>query len=78
MTLPVFAVEIADPVASGKKEVALHRPEWLLPTGHGGFAMGCCDGFPGRRYHGLLNAAATPPVDRVATVGEPVVEVEGV
>ena len=78
MTLPVFAVEIADPVASGKKEVALHRPEWLLTTGHGGFAMGCCDGFAGRRYHGLLNAAATPPVDRVATVGEPVVEVEGV
>ncbi len=78
MTLPVFAVEIADPVASGKKEVPLHRPEWLLPTGHGGFAMGCCDGFPGRRYHGLLNAAATPPVDRVATVGEPVVEVDGI
>lgn len=78
MTLPVFAVEIADPVASGKKEVPLHRPEWLLPTGHGGFAMGCCDGFPGRRYHGLLNAAATPPVDRVATVGEPVIKVNGV
>lgn len=78
MNLPLFAVEIADPVASGKKDVALHRPEWLLTTGHGGFAMGCCDGFPGRRYHGLLNAAATPPVDRVATVGEPVVEIDGV
>lgn len=78
MRLPVFAVDIADPVRIGESEVPLHRPEWMLPTGHGGFAMGCCDGGPGRRYHGLLNGAANPPVDRVATVGEPVIEVDGV
>lgn len=78
MTVPSFAVEIPDPVAAAKDLVALHRPEWLLTTGHGGFAMGCCDGGPGRRYHGLLNAPAKPPVDRVATVGEPRIEVNGV
>ncbi|MFI4855119.1 MAG: amylo-alpha-1,6-glucosidase, partial [Phycisphaerales bacterium JB065] len=78
MSVPFFAVDIADPVASGKDAVPLHRTEWMLPTGHGGFAMGCCDGFPGRRYHTLLNAAANPPVDRIATVGEPRIAVNGV
>jgi len=72
-----YVVELTDPRVSLERE-ALQREEWLLTTGHGGFAMGCCDGGPGRRYHGLLNAAARPPVDRVATVGEPVVEVDGV
>lgn len=65
-----YSVELADPRAS-RPRTPLHRPEWLLTTGHGGFAMGCVDSGPGRRYHTLLNAAANPPVDRIATVGEP-------
>lgn len=42
--------------------------EWLLPTGHGGFAMGTVSGAPARQYHALLNAASAPPVGRVASV----------
>jgi predicted glycogen debranching enzyme len=41
--------------------------EWLLTTGHGGFAMGTALGLPRRKYHTMLNAAARPPVNRVAT-----------
>jgi len=41
--------------------------EWLLVTGHGGFAMGTALSLPRRKYHTMLNAAATPPVDRIAT-----------
>jgi glycogen debranching enzyme len=78
MSLPSFAVDIPDPINAAQSPVALHRPEWMLPTGHGGFAMGCGDGGPGRRYHTLLNAAANPPVDRIATVGEPVIVVNGI
>ena len=42
--------------------------EWLLTDGHGGFAMGTVGGFNTRRYHGLLIAAAQPPVKRIAAV----------
>ena len=47
---------------------ALHDAEWILTTGHGGFAMGTALGTPRRKYHTLLNAPNTPPVDRVAMV----------
>ena len=47
---------------------AFYDAEWILPTGHGGFAMGTGSGAPRRKYHTLLNAAANPPVDRVATI----------
>jgi glycogen debranching enzyme len=47
---------------------ALHEAEWLLTNGIGGFAMGTALGAPRRKYHTWLNAPATPPVDRVATV----------
>jgi len=46
----------------------LAQTEWILATGHGGFAMGSASGVLGRQYHTLLNAASTPPVGRVATV----------
>lgn len=55
-------------VSSNAGPHALYDTEWLLPTGHGGFAMGSGLGAPRRKYHTLLNAAATPPVDRVATI----------
>jgi predicted glycogen debranching enzyme len=42
--------------------------EWLLTNGVGGFAMGTALGANTRRYHGLLIAAARPPVDRVVVL----------
>lgn len=38
--------------------------EWLLTNGLGGYAMGTVLGIPTRRYHGLLIAAMSPPVQR--------------
>ncbi len=43
----------------------LHRTEWLLTNGAGGFAMGTALGAPTRRYHGLLIASLQPPVKRI-------------
>ncbi|MFO0832338.1 MAG: amylo-alpha-1,6-glucosidase [Phycisphaerales bacterium] len=42
--------------------------EWLLTNGLGGFAFGCASGVPGRRYHGWLVAAMSPPVGRVVAL----------
>lgn len=39
--------------------------EWALADAQGGFAMGCADATPMRRYHGLLIASLAPPVRRV-------------
>ncbi|MFM9995697.1 MAG: amylo-alpha-1,6-glucosidase [Phycisphaerales bacterium] len=44
---------------------ALTAQEWLLTNGLGGYAMGTASGVPTRRYHGLLVATLSPPVDRV-------------
>ena len=41
------------------------RTEWLLTNGLGGYAMGTFCGANTRRYHGLLNAAMSPPVQRM-------------
>lgn len=38
--------------------------EWLLTNGRGGYASGTAVGVPTRRYHGLLIAAARPPLER--------------
>ncbi len=38
--------------------------EWLLANGRGGFASGTVLGINTRRYHGLLVAAARPPLER--------------
>lgn len=42
--------------------------EWLLTNGTGAFAMGTAMGCNTRRYHGLLIAAAAPPVERINAV----------
>ncbi|MEM9415206.1 MAG: amylo-alpha-1,6-glucosidase [Planctomycetota bacterium] len=42
--------------------------EWLLTNAAGGYAMGTARGANTRRYHGLLIAAAKPPVDRVVVL----------
>lgn len=44
-------------------EAALEQ-EWLLTNGRGGFASGTPLSIPTRRYHGLLVAAARPPLER--------------
>jgi predicted glycogen debranching enzyme len=44
-------------------DTALRR-EWLETNGIGGFASGTINGCNTRRYHGLLVAAAKPPVGR--------------
>lgn len=49
----------------GENPMVLHKREWLLSNGLGGYAMGTVGGRPTRRYHGLLVAALQPPVDRV-------------
>ncbi len=40
------------------------RREWLLTNGRGGFASSSLAGVPTRCYHGLLVAAARPPLER--------------
>ncbi len=42
----------------------LRETEWLLTNGLGGYAMGTALGVPTRRYHGLLIASMSPPVQR--------------
>ncbi|MEE9405084.1 MAG: amylo-alpha-1,6-glucosidase [Algisphaera sp.] len=49
---------------------ALQEAEWLLTNGTGSFAMGTALGCNTRRYHGLLVAAATPPVGRVVVLNQ--------
>jgi len=44
------------------------RTEWLLTNGLGGYAMGTVLGINTRRYHGLLVAAANPPVERIVAL----------
>ena len=38
--------------------------EWLITNGRGGYASGTVLGISTRRYHGLLVAAARPPLER--------------
>ncbi|MGH7287165.1 MAG: amylo-alpha-1,6-glucosidase, partial [Myxococcota bacterium] len=44
------------------------KAEWLEADGLGGFASGTASGLRTRRYHALLNHAATPPTGRVVLV----------
>src|SRR5438132_6398333 len=44
------------------------RREWLVTNGLGGYASGTVAGVNTRRYHGLLVAALTPPVERTVVV----------
>jgi len=52
----------------GDRLAAALREEWLLTNGLGGFAMGTVGGWPERRYHAWLTAAASPPVGRFAAL----------
>ena len=58
--LPEHAIEFT-PGSPDPDRAAL---EWVLADAQGGFAMGCADATPMRRYHGLLIASLTPPVRR--------------
>ncbi|MDQ3301577.1 MAG: glycogen debranching enzyme N-terminal domain-containing protein, partial [Myxococcota bacterium] len=44
---------------------SLHRREWLVCNGLGGYASGTIGGLPMRRYHGFLIAALPNPAGRV-------------
>jgi len=44
-------------------EIQIKR-EWLLTNGRGGYVSNTVLGIPSRRYHGLLIAAARPPLER--------------
>lgn len=44
--------------------------EWLVTNSLGGFASGTVAGLRTRRYHGMLIATLTPPVDRIATLSQ--------
>jgi predicted glycogen debranching enzyme len=46
------------------------RREWLLTNGIGGYASGTVAGANTRRYHGLLVAACTPPLDRTVVISK--------
>jgi predicted glycogen debranching enzyme len=49
----------------GTSNAALHRREWLVTNGLGGYAAGTIGGVPTRRYHGELVAALPNPAGRV-------------
>jgi glycogen debranching enzyme len=46
------------------------RREWLETNGLGGFASSSLAGINTRRYHGLLTAAAKPPVGRMVLLSK--------
>ncbi len=50
--------------------VQANKREWLVTNGIGGYAMGTISGALGRRYHGVLIAALTPPVGRSLVVSK--------
>jgi predicted glycogen debranching enzyme len=58
-----------DPADPASADRLLHR-EWLLTQGRGGYAMGTALGCRTRRYHGLLVAAADPPVGRLVVLSD--------
>src|SRR5438034_3591601 len=47
-----------------------NRCEWLESNGLGGFASSTITGMNTRRYHALLMAATTPPVERMALLSK--------
>jgi predicted glycogen debranching enzyme len=57
------------PLSTAATEAASwSKKEWLETDGLGGYAMGCGDGIPRRRYHTLLTVAMSPPVRRTVMV----------
>ncbi len=45
------------------------KREWLLTDGLGGYALGCCDAKPRRRYHSFCTVASFPPIRRINVLG---------
>jgi predicted glycogen debranching enzyme len=60
---------------TGDLETAESR-EWLVTNGRGGYASGTVAGSLTRRYHGLLVAALTPPVQRRLVVAKCEIDVD--
>ena len=58
-----FGREVCGDLANGL------RREWIVTNGLGGYASSTLAGVNTRRYHGLLIAALTPPVERTVLVG---------
>ena len=56
-----------DPQTCCHLDAAIQR-EWLVTNGLGGYASGTVAGVNTRRYHGLLVAALSPPVQRTVLV----------
>lgn len=52
--------------APGRPDPVQGLREWVLGDARGGFSMGTAQGTPTRRYHALLLAPLTPPVQRVS------------
>jgi predicted glycogen debranching enzyme len=59
-----FAADICSDVREGTSR------EWLETNGIGGYSSSTISGVHTRRYHGLLTAAADPPLGRVRTVSK--------
>lgn len=59
---PMLIQELDRGVACGVSEGS--RREWLATSGFGDYALGTVNGLATRRYHGLLVAAASPPIGR--------------
>jgi predicted glycogen debranching enzyme len=57
-----FGREVCGDLAAGL------RREWLVTNGLGGYASSTVTGINTRKYHGLLVAALTPPVERTVLV----------
>ena len=57
-------------LTAGDDPHSLLEPEWLLTNQTGAYAMGSAAGCNRRRYHGLLVAAASPPVGRVVALNQ--------
>ncbi len=65
---PTVALNFKPDLHADRPPDSALEPEWLLTNGLGGFAMGTPMGVNTRRYHGLLIAAANPPVARMCTL----------
>ncbi len=65
---PQYVLEFGEVMEGIGPDASMYENEWLLTNGLGGFAMGTVGGLGTRRYHGMLNAAMRPPVQRVNTL----------
>ena len=67
-----MSINYLEPISMGREVTGDWRlassREWLITNGLGSFAAGTVAGANTRRYHGLLVASLSPPVDRVLMV----------